>query len=335
MRCTFENIVTALQIAGGAHNNLSDNSIKNSVDSSIELGYTNGNIVERNLISKSERGIVISESSANLFRDNILKDVNFGLYVESLAKEGFNNTIDESNMLNGRPIVYIYDQSGKLIQNRDLSHLTLAYCENFTVQKNNINSDAIFLLNSSKNNILENNVSNCYGVRLQYSEANNLSGNKLIGNKYSGLFLVGSDSNEISANEASKNNQNGISLLVSNANIVRNNSFDANYGAGIWLNISNDNKIFDNIVSNNSIGLQVTNSAGNLIYHNNIINNKEQAEDSMGNNIWDMGKEIGGNYWSDHRAKGNPSTISKLIKGTRKDNFPFQNINGWLFVKTK
>jgi parallel beta-helix repeat protein len=333
--CKFENIIAALQVVAGSYNNITDNSIKNSVDSAIELAYANSNVIERNAISKSERGITIYQSSRNSLRNNILKDVNSALYVESSIKEGYNNSIDESNILNGRPIIYFYDQSGKVIQNRELSYLTLAYCENFTVQKNNINSGVIFLINSSKNNIFGNNVSNCLGVRLDYSKANNLSGNKIIGNKYSGLFLVGSESNEISSNEASKNNQMGISLLVSNANIVRNNSFDANHEAGIWIDTSSDNKIYDNIVSNNSIGLQVTNSTGNLIYHNNIINNQEQAEDRMGNNTWDMGKEIGGNYWSDQRAKGNPSTISKLIKGTKKDNFPFQDINGWLFAKTK
>ncbi|MCJ7444630.1 MAG: right-handed parallel beta-helix repeat-containing protein [Methanotrichaceae archaeon] len=334
-RCTFENIINSMRIVGGSNNSISENTFRNSGDSAVELGYSNNNVLERNTITKSERGIIIVESSENTLKDNNLNDVDWGLYVEASTKEGYNNSINETNSVNGMPVAYLFDQSGKSVQKRKLAHLTLAYCDNFTVKRNDIVNDAMFLFNSSGNKILENNVSNCYGMRLLNSKNNNISSNKLIGNSYSGLFLVSSESNIISLNEASKNNQNGISLFDSNANTISNNDANNNYEAGIWLNLSNDNEIFGNNITGNTIGIQVAYSTGNQIYHNNFINNQEQAEDRMGNNTWDMGNSTGGNYWNDHKAKGNPSTIPKLIKGTKKDNYPFQDLNGWLMMDTK
>jgi parallel beta-helix repeat protein len=333
--CKFENILNSMRIAGGSKNNITENAITNSGDSAIELVYSNKNILDNNKISKSVLGIIIADSSENVLKKNNMTNVEWGLYVEGSTKEGYDNSIDETNLIDGMPIGYFYAQSGGSIQEKELSHLTLAYCTNFAVKKNNIVNDAIFLFNCTGSKILENNVSNCYGMRLLNSVANNISGNRLLSNSYSGLFLVSSDSNVINANEASENYQNGISILYSNSNIISNNNLSKNHEAGIWLNSSNSNKIFGNTIKGNSIGLTVTNSTGNQVYHNNFVDNEEQAEDRMGNNSWDMGDSIGGNYWSDHRAKGNPSSIAKLIKGTKKDNMPFQDINGWLMMEAK
>jgi parallel beta-helix repeat protein len=113
------------------------------------------------------------------------------------------------------------------------------------------------------------------------------------------------------------------------------NTVNHNYETGIWLNLSNDNHITKNNISNNPMGLQVLYSSGNKIYNNNLIANKEQAEDREGSNIWDMGNITGGNYWSDHTAKGNPSHgWPRIIKGTTaRDEFPFQDISGWMLAE--
>jgi parallel beta-helix repeat protein len=147
---------------------------------------------------------------------------------------------------------------------------------------------------------------------------------------FSGLFLVDSDSNQIINNLAAENNQNGISLFGCAANVISENTVDHNYEAGIWLNLSNDNLITKNNISNNPLGMQVLYSTGNQVYNNNLITNKEQAEDREGSNKWDMGNITGGNYWSDHTAKGNPSqNWPRMIKGSMvMDKFPFQDASG-------
>jgi len=47
-------------------------------------------------------------------------------------------------------------------------------------------------------------------------------------------------------------------------------------------------------------GIYLDSSSNNMIYHNNIIKNTNQAFDNLGPNTWDNGYPSGGNYWSDY-----------------------------------
>jgi parallel beta-helix repeat protein len=333
-KCTLDNSTTAFAIGGGSGNDISDNSVFDAADTGVYVVSSRGNTLEGNTFSEGNNGIVIIDSSANKLEGNILKRIKWGLYVEGSTRAAFNNAISESNTIDGRPIAYFYGQSGGQIRGRDLAHLTLAYCNGFTVERNTIANDALFLFSSNNNRIIENNISGCYGMRLLDSKGNNLSDNSVQGNRYSGIYLIYSDNNDINGNTASENNQNGISILNSTGNIVRDNTVNHNYENGIWLNLSSGNRIFENNITNNPFGIQIANSFRNMIYHNNFIGNKEHAEDRGSDNLWDMGNITGGNYWSGYTARGNPSNgWSKLIRGGKKDNYPFQNINGWTLAK--
>ncbi len=334
-KCTLDNSIRAFGISESSGNDIVENSILNASDTGLEVFYANGNRIVGNYLNNCERGIIMGESSGNFLDANILEKVAWGLYVEGSSRDLFNNTIQESNTVNGKPIAYFFGQSGKAISGRDLAHLTLAYCDGFTVAKNTIESDAIFLFGSNNNQIRENNVTRCYGVRVLNSSDNTIAGNQLIGNRFSGLFMVSSNSNQIVDNVAAENNQNGISLYDCTSNNISKNIVDNNYEAGVWLNLSNDNQITLNNISNNPVGLQVLYSSGNRIYRNNFVDNKEQAEDREGSNIWDMGNITGGNYWNDHIAKGNPSqNWPRMIKGSLiMDKFPFQDESGWMLAE--
>jgi parallel beta-helix repeat protein len=169
-------------------------------------------------------------------------------------------------------------------------------------------------------------------MRLVNSDGNEISGNRLLGNKYSGMFLYASDNNQIAGNNASINSQNGISLLSCSENTIHDNTVDGNADTGIWLNLSNDNQLYQNNISNNPTGLDVMHSTGNRAFHNNFLGNVEHSKDTDGSNSWDEGNVTGGNYWEDHVAKGNPSqNWPRMIKGGgMMDNYPFQDESGWL-----
>ncbi len=334
--CSIENSTRAFGLAKSRENIISGNRIREVKDTAIEVDYSSGNSLQDNEISRGDKGIIMLDSSANLLKKNQFQEIKWSLYVESSTKEGFNNSIDESNLVDGAPVAYIYGKSGGLIQNKKLAHITLAYCDNVILKKNDVTNDAIFLFNSNQNKIQENNVSNCYGIRMVNSTGNWVLGNHLQGNRYSGMFMVSSNSNQIVENTASGNNQNGISLLDCNNNTLRGNVVDHNYETGVWLNYSNDNQIYQNNFTNNPLGLQIIYSSGNQIYHNNFVNNKEHSQDMYGNNSWDGGDVIGGNYWSGHVAKGNPSeNWPMIIKGGKTDKYPFQDESGWLLEKPK
>ena len=125
-------------------------------------------------------------------------------------------------------------------------------------------------------------------------------------------------------------------------------------GYGICIDSSEDNTILDNTVSGvykcmGGYGNVISGSAGegygiaaisatyrNVIYHNNFENSDTQdGYDSGGNNAWDGGSTIGGNYWGDYTERdtdgdgiGNtPYDLGGDIGA--KDYFPFIHESGW------
>ena len=330
--CTVNNTTEALSLGASQKNAVTSNSILNTKDLAIEIVYSNGNALTGNRLSNADTGVNITESSGNRLENNKLRDVKLGMIVLGGDRQSFDNAIDESNTEDDKPIAYFFSQSNKVIQGRALSHLTLAYCNNFTVENNTISNDALFLFSSRSSKILGNNVSRCHGMVLQDSISNEISKNVVIGNSFSGIFLFDSGFNTIRENVISENHQNGISLRNCSANTVQGNTVDRNFQTGIWLNESNENEIFENTVSNNPVGALLVNSRNNQVYHNNFLDNTQQAEDRNGMNKWDKGNGTGGNYWSDRKVVGNPSNgAPKVIKGSMtNDNNPYQNMNGWI-----
>lgn len=329
--CAVDNTTEALSLGLSPMNAIANNSILNTKDLAIEIVYSNGNALTSNRISHADAGVNITESSGNRMEANELKDVKLGMIVLGGDRQSFDNTIDESNTVDGKPIAYSFGQSNKVVRDRVLSHLTMAYCNNFTVENSTISNDALFLFSTRSSKISGNNVSGCHGMVLQDSISNEIFKNTVIGNSNSGIFLFDSGSNTIRKNVISKNHQNGISLRNSSNNTVMGNTVDGNLETGVWLNESNGNEMSENTISNNAIGVLLAYSRNNLLYHNNFLNNAEQAEDKNGLNTWDSGNGTGGNYWSDRKVLGNPSKgAPKVIKGsTTNDNNPYQNENGW------
>jgi parallel beta-helix repeat protein len=104
-----------------------------------------------------------------------------------------------------------------------------------------------------------------------------------------GIRVEGGGSNIIKRNNFVKN-QVGMSFLETKNNLIVENNIEncstsetGGYGIMFWIDASN-----------------------NTIYHNNFINNKVQAYNSVNSlpiNTWDNGYPSGGNYWSDYHTK--------------------------------
>ncbi|MFX0187679.1 MAG: NosD domain-containing protein [Candidatus Hodarchaeota archaeon] len=114
----------------------------------------------------------------------------------------------------------------------------------------------IKLNNTNNGKIIDNDCSNnIYGIFLQSSNDNIVSGNTANDNDYTGIIIDNSDDNTISENTANDNDYTGILLYSSNGNTIsgntannNGNSFD---GAGIYLYKSDFNNISRNILINN------------------------------------------------------------------------------------
>lgn len=162
---------------------------------------------------------------------------------------------------------------------------------------------------SSNYNIISNNIfsNNVYGIRL----GNDCSFNQIVRNRINnnsiGLGLCRSSYNDIQINEI-WNNSGGIHISSSCLNNISGNNIIQNVNGIVVSNGSKANIISGNTIINNSMfGIFIVSvgscSEGNIMYHNNFINNAAQAYDSCGN-IWNVGYPVAGNYWNDFDEPG-------------------------------
>jgi parallel beta-helix repeat protein len=104
-------------------------------------------------------------------------------------------------------------------------------------------------------------------------------------------------------------------LTASSANNTIYKNIISSNNIGLSLE-SNGHIIYANTISENQVGIDMSNSNGNIIYHNNFINNKENAKSEQYSNAWDNGYPSGGNYWSDYTGVDDKSGSNQDVFGS-------------------
>jgi parallel beta-helix repeat protein len=285
-------------------------------------------LVLNNIISNNDFGIDLTSSTNISLRDNIF--IRNGIFIYGNFQMSFWNThdIDTSNTVNGRPVYYWKNQNNKTIPS-DAGEVILANCSNIRIENQNLTNSSIGMeLGFSSNNYIANSslLNNAFaGIYLWFSDNNTIVDNEVSANQIYGICSEYTFGNEIKRNNAS-NNIEGINIYKSINNYVINNNIISN-SRGISLshsdyshingnNILSNNKglisqysdvnnIDRNLLIDNNYGLTLIGSSENNIFHNSFINNTNQASDDGGDNIWDNGYPLGGNYWSDYSGVDN------------------------------
>ena len=199
------------------------------------------------------------------------------------------------------------------IQNSKEWAIDIDECFGFCNISDNIitdNTAGITIIESCNNTIEDNTFydNEDWGVDIFLNSNNNtVSGNTFEHSPgtyhYIGISIGKSTGNNISENIVN-NHDYGISLSESDYNLVLNNIISSNYWTGIDISEGSNNTIIGNTIrftmQGEGILIVTVDSKDNIIYHNNLLYNYENALDK-GNNTWDDGKY--GNYWSDYRQK--------------------------------
>ena len=204
--------------------------------SGIYLDNISNSLIQNNIISNVQDGLVLNTSSENIISNNtLLSNALHGIYLINSTSNDFRNNLITGNKCG----LYL-----------DLSNL-----------------------NTLANNNASNNEN--YGVALRKSNTNNLTNNLFFMNKY-GLCLTSSHENIIIDNIASNNKQYGFLLWTSRSNNIKNNVLIENENSGIHLQPSCSNNTFNgNTLSNNVNGISIVDSGNNLIVNNTFSSNKE------------------------------------------------------------
>ena len=298
---------------GGSNNTITGNNISNNdYHAGIHLDYSSNNTITGNNISNNSYGIDVHKSSSNTITDNTISNNRVGIFLyysnnnNILGNSFFNDglfVIDsydnnvENNMVNGKPLVYLEDESDKVID-YEVGQVILVNCDNIIAENLNLsntdrgielwktdnsmirNNDfsnnirGIYLRSSNSNNITGNNISNNKrGIYFRwYSNSNNITGNNISSNGHGIIFSYRNSNNTISGNNISNNDYYGIRLYCSSGNTITGNNI-SNNGYGIYLSISNCNTVMGNTISNNDNGINLRKSKRNTITGNDILDN--------------------------------------------------------------
>ncbi len=267
----------------GENNTLMNNHISSNNRYGIDLLGESNTIAVNIISSNNDYGIKLDGYDDNTITEN-------SFFIDGLwVYDSYHNTV-ENNMVNGRPLVYLEDESDEIIS--DAGQVILLNCNRITLENLNLSyADVGVQLWGTNNCIISNcNCSNnYYGIYLYRSTLNIITGNT-IRNKdeygHYGIYLSNSDNNNITGNNISKNN-NGICFDDSSRNTIRHNNL-ANNGYGLNLlypssyNILLENKIIncggkgvnlDGSYRNNISDNTISNSGDDCIYLEHAISN--------------------------------------------------------------
>jgi parallel beta-helix repeat protein len=237
-------------------------------------------VVEDLALANNGQGVLFAGTTYSTIQNVVVSNNGHGIYLHSSSS----NTISANTVSgNGYGIYLYYDSNSNTISGNTVSGI----------------SYGIYLDYSSSNTISGNTVSgNGYGIYLDYySSSNTISGNTVLGN-YLGIYLRSSSSNTINGNTVSGTSY-GIYLRSSSSNTINGNTVSGT-SYGITLYHSSSNTISGNTVLGNYYGILIYSySGGNIIFHNNFIDNvlyygSTNTWKTWHNNRWE------GNYWSDY-----------------------------------
>ena len=197
------------------------------------------------------------------------------------------------------------------------------------------NAGGVGLVSSSFNKIKGNNVTHdSVGIWLRYSSNNNITGNYVaeVGATWGITLLLSSCNNTISGNTVT-NSQHGIGLQAScTHNNITRNKIIANLIYGLQVDSSsNHTNVIGNTIADNSVGIWFSDTADNRFYHNNLVNNTQQAYAALPvfSNVWDNGSVSGGNYWSNYNGTDSDydgiGDIPYTIDADNVDNYPLMS----------
>jgi parallel beta-helix repeat protein len=263
--------------------------------SGISLYLSDDNTVTNNTVQISWYGLELDSSTNNTVSGNIMTEG--GIHLTGLLLEHWNTqTIDDTNIVNGKPIYYLKDvvggtvpagggqvilanASGLVVENQVINYVYSGIQVGFSSHNYIANNTAKYarkngmLLHRSENNTIFNNdlSFNGRGLGLYTANTNNVTFNTLTSNSGDGIVVYGYFN--IVANNTISGNSHGIELLrVERNTIVNNTAFGNDYG--IHLSQADINIVSGNNASGNSIcGIRIGQSERNIVDNNTLYMN--------------------------------------------------------------
>jgi len=303
---------------GCDNNTITENTINDNADTGIYLlSSCDNNVIKNNTINRNDVGIILYQSDNNNITGNTLKDNSFCIYETS----SFGNIIEYNDCSPPTVQVPIFINAAAtgvgannwtwavsqswcagsgtwndpyIIENLKISGFGTGY--GIYIYKSDVSfiiqdcliynsKEGIYLENVNNSRLINNNCSNInWGILLEDSNNNTISGNTANGNNYEGIYLTYANNNTLSGNTANDNEDLGIHLQTECMNnTLSGNTINNNGDSGIHIEEDcMSNTISRNIANNNTYnGIYMYDEC----YYNTISNNFVNSSGEYGISI--------------------------------------------------
>jgi parallel beta-helix repeat protein len=279
---------------------LKNNTIIN-FSSALSLEWSSGHTIVGNRLIDGIAGINLVNTTDCFFRDNRM--VNCSFSVRSYSSYRYENDLDASNTIDGKPIYYWLNTQSKtvpsnagyivlvncrdiIVENCQPTGIMIASTENSTISRVNMSGrrgDGINLLDCMGIKILDSTLSDvAIAIQLDNASNNIIKGNTISNYMTRGINLNGANNNLIYGNTL----QNGSYAIasfqdtISTGNIVESNVFEDN---GFALIVQGSMQVLNNTFIGNEQGILCYSGANTIIGNTFIANNRGLSLQSTGN----------------------------------------------------
>jgi len=257
-------------LSGSQDNILSENLVSNNTWFGIKIG-SNKNTIKSNVVKNQGVGILLL-GEENTLRDNSMLNNSFNFQVgtsHQFAASFLVNDVDQSNTVNGKPIIYWINVHNKQVPS-NAGYVALCNCTNMVIQNLSLskNEHGVLLVNTTNSLIIKNMFSDYHdGVFMFRSDGNLINENSFLNNVHSAVAvsLVSSSNNTAYRNTISTSIEadspaphSGFMLSMSSRNVVCENVMYGAYETSngmLLLHYSLDNNISRNVIDAHGTGI--------------------------------------------------------------------------------
>jgi len=253
--CNASEYITGILSVNSKGNIIRNNTCYNCIPDGISCKISSNIVLENNTLRNNMGGGISIEKSHNIIlRNNTIDDGS--LLIDGEDVQDYIHSIDRSNLVDGKPIEYHYDEDSLIIP-EDAGQVILVNCSGCKVEGLNLSSSSkdyvlsfpskgIDLINSHGNTVANNACSRDYaGIHLLLSSGNTIVDNECYGDTYIGIHCEKSNGNHLARNYIGRppnySLMYGVLLIDSTNNVLKENVLD---GASVAIENSN-NTIFD------------------------------------------------------------------------------------------
>jgi len=266
-----------IYLATSVNNSVMFNTCSNNTYSGIEVSWSSDQAnINSNIVTENQyQGIIISLSSDAIVTNNFCRsNARGGIAIEAslnvtlmwnglnhngvwiggnLPEYWYSHNIDQTNMVNGRPLVYLANQTSYMVT-ENAGQVIVANSQ-FVLVDGKMLSDATV------------------GIEIGFSDTVRLN-NSDCGENYFGAYVANSRNVQI-ANSSFGNSDTGMEVTLSSNVLIDNNTCWGG-GEGIFIQITNDAIVKDNLIQDESYGIFL-NDAHNVEIARNICNLNEKG----------------------------------------------------------